>query len=101
MEVDMTLSISLKQARVYFVVKALGPIGPTKIGNELGYRYDIGATITNRQLKRLCELGLIRRREINKRIVFYEVAGPTPPFHVRSEDLEADPIYIRYSYAQN
>lgn len=91
--------MTLLQARVYFAIRDLGPIGPTQIGHHLDRRYEVAAAHVSRPIKRLIELGLIERIETNKRVVRFRILGNTPPFHIRAD--ETDPVYIRLKQHEN
>lgn len=93
------ISVSLSEARVYFIVKAHGPIGPSNIGFHLDKSYTTAAASVNRQLKKLVALGLVEKEAKNKRVVSFRVKGPTPIFHVRGD--ETDPVYLRFRNYEN
>ena len=86
----MTHVLSLLQARVYFTIRKFGVASPTRIGCHLQFDYEVAAPSVTRPLKGLIKMGLIRRIEINKRVVRYECAHETPPpFKIESSVGEA------------
>lgn len=95
----MTISISLHQARVYFVVKSKGPIGPSKIGHALDRKYESASTSVTRPLKRLVALGLVRRVAKNQRVVKFAAISEPPPFEIVAD--ENDPHYVRLRNDEN
>jgi DNA-binding HxlR family transcriptional regulator len=56
--------------------------------SEIERRIDASSDVTTRVLEKLCELGLVCRREMNPRTVYYEVTTQGEEFYRDARDLE-------------
>lgn len=63
-------------------------MGPSEIGNRVGFEHHMASASVARQLKYLVEKGLVLKIEINKRVVLYECVQPQPPFRLMSKPEE-------------
>lgn len=67
------------QARVYFVIRNHGPIGPTNIGLHLEFQHDYVSSSVRRPIAALMRKGLITREAKNKRVVTYRTTHDNAP----------------------
>lgn len=77
-------------ARVYFVVKKYGPIGPTQIGHHLEFAYEQASASVTRPLRALMKHGLIERVNKNQRVVHYRAIHEITPPILLTRDGEGE-----------
>jgi hypothetical protein len=83
-------TLSQFQARVYFVIKKFGPMGPSQIGHRLEFQYDVASASVSRPLRFLVKEGLVQKLAVNQRVVQYAVIGDPPPFRILNDGMDPD-----------
>ena len=82
----MPVRLSPLQARVYFIIKQHGPIGPTKIGTYLNVKYENCSQHVSRPIQKLVRSNLVGRQKKNNRVVLYHALHEIdPPIELQDE----------------
>ena len=76
------------QARVYFVIRNHGPIGPTNIGLHLEFQHEYVSSKVRRPIAALVRKGLVKREAKNKRVVTYSSIHEHAPPLILTEKVE-------------
>jgi predicted transcriptional regulator len=82
------IHLSEFHAKVFFMVRRVGPVTPTRLGLHFQFELDAASGHMRRPLKKLVELGLVERVAVNKRVVRYKSAHDIVPPMVIKNDPE-------------